>query len=320
MSIIEKALRKLNGSGGRQSRPHHEATPKAVVQPTVARIPSEPAMAPTTSSAGTTITQELRARAVPQAQLQARALLASAEATPQIMEEFRRIKRPLLANAFGKGATRVERGNLIIVTSSMPGEGKSRTALNLAHSIALERDHTVLLVDADIANAQITRMYGLGKAPGLTDVLLDGKTDLQQVTVRTDLSQLAIVPAGRRSDYATELLSSNQMAGLLARLVERYPDLVVVFDCPPLLVTNEPQALARLVGQIVLVVEAGRTPQHMVKEALASLDQSKAIGLVLNKSQYSFGGDYYYGYYYGGGYGYGSEVASPHAKDQPTTN
>lgn len=223
--------------------------------------------------------------------------------SPQIAEEFRRIKRPLLANAYGKGALQVDRGNLIMVTSSVPGEGKSRTSLNLAHSIGSEPDHSVLLIDADVAKAQVSRMYGLEREHGLTN-LLSQRLNPEDVTWATNNADVSILPVGSRHSQSTELLNSSKMEQLLAQLAEQDPNRVIIFDAPPLLATNEPQVLVRMVGQIVLVVEAGRTPQHVVKDAIAALDPAKAIGLVLNKTQYSVGGDYY-GHYYGGYYGYG---------------
>ena len=230
-------------------------------------------------------------------------VVAGENLTPQIAEEFRRIKRPLLANAYGKGALQVDRGNLIMVTSSVPGEGKSRTSLNLAYSIALEPDHTVLLIDTDAAKAEISRLYGLEKESGLTNILSQ-HLDAETLIWGTDSARVNVLPVGGGHAHSTELLNSSEMEQLVGRLAEQDPNRVIIFDAPPLLATNEPQVLARLVGQIVVIVEAGRTPQHVVREAIAALDPTKAIGLVLNKSQYSVGGDYY-GHYYGGYYGYG---------------
>lgn len=302
MSIIEKAMKRLNGSTAqRQRRP--DEPPKVVDHPAAAKA-SWSAQLPTHKTTTPTAAEQKSTLQPARARLQTEGLLASDAFTPEVIEEFRRIKRPLLANAFGKGAVKVERGNVIMVTSSVPGEGKSRVSLNLAHAIALERDHTVLLVDADVAKGQITRMYGLERARGLVDVLQHRNVVLEQVIAETDVSGLSVLPAGQRSSYATELLASNEMERLVLQLIEQAPARVVVFDSPPLLVTNEPQSLARAVGQIVVVVEASRTPQHLVKEAIGMLDRAKAIGLVLNKSRHSLGGDYYgtyYGYYGSGG-------------------
>lgn len=308
MSIIEKAMQKLNG--GRPQPRRRTTTPatKIVDHPASQRVAGQPNEAaqmprPPISSQLTSANKSTSAHRI--TRLHVEDAVASEQLTPQIAEEFRRIKRPLLANAFGKGALQVDRGNLILVTSSVPGEGKSRTSLNLAGSIALEPDHTVLLIDADVAKAQISRMYRLEKELGLTNILSE-RLNPEELIWRMESSSVSILPVGSRHVHTTELLNSEQMEQLVSRLAEEDPNRVIIIDAPPLLATNEPQVLVRLVGQIVLVVEAGRTPQHVVKEAIAALDPAKAIGLVLNKSQYSIGGDYY-GHYYGGYYGYSGE-------------
>ena len=212
---------------------------------------------------------------------------------------YRKIKRPVLANAFGKESNLVENGNLVMVTSSLPGEGKTYNTINIAMSIAIEMDRTVLLVDADLPKSTATSLFGLENAPGLTDVLA-GKADLGNVIVSTDLQDFKILPSGRKHAHATELLSSDRMLSVITELSTRYPDRLVLFDSPPLLATSEAQVLAGLVGQILLVVEADRTLKYVVQDAVNLLDREKAIGVILNKTQQSGGADYY-----GDGYGYG---------------
>ena len=213
---------------------------------------------------------------------------------PEFADEYRRIKRPLLSNAFGKTASIVDRGNLILVTSSIPGEGKTHTAVNLALSIALERDHTVLLVDCDVTRQGVSQMLDLEDKPGLVDVLEDENLTLGDAILRTDIPQLSILSAGMRHEFVTE----RRLAGLVNEMVSRYDDRVIVFDGPPLLPTPQTQVLAGLVGQIVLVIEAGKTPQAVVEDALELIPDEKAIGLVMNKSEgVSERSGYYYGYY-----------------------
>ncbi len=219
----------------------------------------------------------------------------------KLAEEYRMLKRPVLHNAFGKGAAPVERGNLVMVLSALPGEGKTFTALNLAMSMTLELDTTVLLVDADVIKPSLTGLLGLAGRPGLTDVLIEKNVELGDVILNTELSKLRVLPAGKIHVHSTELLASEQMTKIAAELSERYPDRIVLFDGPPILATSQAVVLADLVGQVLLVVEAGRTPQHAVKEALSHLNQDKVIGTVLNKSRRSFTGDYYGAYY--GSYG-----------------
>lgn len=224
----------------------------------------------------------------------------------QIAEEFRMIKRPILANARGKGASPVENGNLIMVTSSVPGEGKSFTSINLAMSIAMELDNTVLLVDADVARPSVLNLLGLPPAKGLMDVLLDKTVGLPDVLLRTNIEKLTLLPAGMPHKNATELLASSAMKRLLVEIAHRYPDRIIVFDSPPLMVTTEAPVLAQSMGQVVLVVEAGRTTQTMVKQALSKIAACPVKLLVLNKARYARS-DGYYGYY-GYGYGYGGAV------------
>ena len=218
---------------------------------------------------------------------------------PEIRGEYRRIKRPLLSNAFGKSADLVDDGNLILVTSSVPGEGKSYTALNLALSIAQERDHTVLLIDADVTKQGVSRMLGIEKRrPDLTDLLTSEDLSVGKAMLRTDIPGLVLLPAGKPHEYITEMVASQRMSRLVNELANRYSDRVIIFDGPPLLSTPEAPILASLVGQVVFVIEAGKTPHAIVDDALGMLPREKAIGLVLNKSEsVSNRGGYYYNYY-----------------------
>jgi receptor protein-tyrosine kinase len=219
----------------------------------------------------------------------------------QIAEEFRIIKRPLIANAFGQGAARVKNGNLIMVTSSLPGEGKSFCAINLAISMAMEMDRTVLLIDADVAKPRIPEYLGIHADKGLLDVLQDKDLKLSDVLIRTDIAKLTVLPAGRTYKRATELLASAAMTRLIEDIGNRYPDRIILFDSPPLLATSESSVLATHMGQIVMVVEAERTSQDAVREALSHIQSCEVVGMLLNKTTPTPGADYYYGYY--GSYG-----------------
>ena len=214
-------------------------------------------------------------------------------------EEFRVIKRPLLANAFGKGTAPVKNGKRIMVTSAFPGEGKSFCAINLAMSIAAERDHKVLLIDADVARPSIPRELGISAEVGLMDWLLDPKLDIADLVLSTNVDKLSILPAGRRHQQATELIASASMSRLLEQISSRFPDRICIFDSPPLLVTTEARTLASYMGQIVMVVEAGRTPRDVITEALATVGACEVVGLVLNKAKKIETSGYY-------GYGYGA--------------
>ncbi|MGB5064986.1 MAG: XrtA-associated tyrosine autokinase [Candidatus Competibacter sp.] len=230
--------------------------------------------------------------------IQAAGLLVPDSHRSRIKEEYRHIKRPLLMNIDGKGAMVTEHASLIVVTSTRPGEGKTFTACNLALSIATERNRTVLLVDADIIKPNVAKMLGFEAERGLVDFLVDDQLDLADVLVDTNVPSLTILPAGSRHHLSTELLAGENMRRLVTEMSRRYPDRVVIFDSPPLLATTEASVVARLMGQVVMVVEAERTQQSQVKEALALLDPNQIVGFVLNKTRGFLGLDYY-------GYGYG---------------
>lgn len=216
-------------------------------------------------------------------------------------DQFRLIKRPLLANAKAKGEKALKHGNLIMVTSSLSGEGKSYTSLNLAMSIAMELDNTVMLVDADVARPSILRMLGLQTMPGLLDVL-EGSKDMHSVLLKTNIDKLTILPSGSSRPKATELLASDAMRRLLDDIAARYPDRIIIFDSPPLLLTTESRVLATQMGQVVMVVQAERTLQADVDHALSTIRGCANINLVLNKVRGSSQDGYGYGY----GYGYGA--------------
>ena len=202
----------------------------------------------------------------------------------QMADEYRVIKRPLITNATGKGAAPIRNGNLIMVTSALPGEGKSFTAINLAMSIAMELDHTVLLVDADVARPSVPQMIGLPPSRGLLDVLVDD-VDLGEVMLKTDVEKLSILTSGSPHARATELLASDAMNRLLEDMARRYADRIIIFDSPPLLVTTESRVLATHMGQIVIVVEAQRTQQSAVKQALATIESCPVKMMLLNKGR-----------------------------------
>ena len=222
-----------------------------------------------------------------------------------VAEEFRVIKRPLLRNATATGPTQIDDGNLIMVTSALPGEGKTFSAINLAISMAMELDYTVLLVDADVSRPSVFKQLGLPPERGLMDVLAGDVTDLSDVLLRTNIEKLTLLPAGMPHARATELLASEAMTQLLEQMANRYPDRIIIFDSPPLLVTTESRVLATHMGQIMVVVEAERTTHSTVRQALATIENCPVKMMVLNKSRERSPGSYY-----GYGYGYGEDVRS----------
>ncbi|MFN3983883.1 MAG: XrtA-associated tyrosine autokinase [Rhodocyclaceae bacterium] len=224
----------------------------------------------------------------------------------QVAEQFRVIKRPLIRNFKGGGAAPVDNGNLIMVTSSLPGEGKSFSSINLAISMAMELDFTVLLVDADFSKPSVLSRLGLPVQKGLMDVLQGEVDDLSEVITRTNIEKLAILPAGNPHPRPTEMIASDAMANLLAEMATRYHDRIIVFDSPPLLATTEARVLATHMGQIVLVVEANRTSHGAVRQALSTIELCPVKLMLLNKATSKMGNDLY-GYGYGYGYTYGSD-------------
>ena len=317
MSIIEKAAGKMGSGGGARppapvepSGATHEAS---LIENAVARQrETEPApqgtpfvatpVEPVFSDPDAEVLEgNSQIQSINLARLHRMGVVSPDAEKSQIAEEFRIIKRPLIANAFGQGTPRVKNGNLIMVTSSLPGEGKSFCALNLAISMAMEMDRTVLLIDADVAKPRIPEYLGIHADKGLLDVLQDKDLKLSDVLIRTDIAKLTVLPAGRTYKRATELLASAAMTRLVEDIGNRYPDRIILFDSPPLLATSESSVLATHMGQIVMVVEAERTSQEAVREALSHIQSCEVVGMLLNKTTPTPGADYYYGYY--GSYG-----------------
>ncbi|MFC3460095.1 XrtA-associated tyrosine autokinase [Massilia haematophila] len=226
-------------------------------------------------------------------------MVTAASGRTSLLEDFRVIKRPLLKRAFNEASAPGRPNNLIMVTSSLPGEGKTYCAINLAMSIAMELDHTVLLVDADVARPSVLRTLGLPAQRGLMDILIDGKLDFADVMLRTNVDTLSILPAGTSTPRATELLASSTMSNLVTEIAHRYPDRVIIFDSPPLLLTSESRVLAGHMGQIVVVVEAQTTTQHAVKESLRQLEGCSNVNLIYNKARDIPGIEETYDYHYG---------------------
>lgn len=216
----------------------------------------------------------------------------------RLADEFRAIKRPLLANIRGESAAPIRRANCIMVTSALPGEGKTFSALNLALSIAAEVDTHVLLIDCDVIKPMIMERLGLGgETHGLLDKLKEPGLTLGDLMLRTNIDKLSLLPAGHADLRATELLASDAMRSIVDELAARYADRIVIFDTPPLLAAPETRVLASLVGQIVVVVEAHRTRQRALLEALAQLESCSVVMTMLNKA--TLGGQGLFGYSYG---------------------
>ena len=223
-------------------------------------------------------------------------------ANTPLSHTFRSIKRPLLNNVLGRGATVVDNANLIMVTSSVSGEGKTYSAINLALSMAMEKDKKILLVDGDVSKPSHHEIFGIEVEHGLTDFLSGRVNDVSKIINKTNIPSLSLIFAGRQSDHAIELFASQAMNSFLSELSGRYDDRVVIFDSAPLLLPTEASVLASHMGQVIIVVEAENTRQDMVKQSIDMLD-NRIVLLILNKvrGKNEFGN---YGY---GHYGYGKE-------------
>ena len=193
--------------------------------------------------------------------------------------------------------TKREGRNTLMVTSPLPNEGKTLTTINLAIAISQKVGQTVLLVDGDLRNPSIHRYLDLPSGPGLVDYLISGYPIAESLVHPEGLANLVVLPAGKSTTEATELLSSPLMVDLVKELKHFYPDRYVLFDLPPLLYAD-PLAFAPLVDGIILVVEAGSTPREEIVRALEMLKEFPVLGFVLNKMDtMSLSYDYYYKYY-----------------------
>jgi receptor protein-tyrosine kinase len=222
----------------------------------------------------------------------------------RILEEYRIIKRPLLLKALATGSERLRNGNLIMVTSAQPREGKTFTAVNLAMSIASERDLNVMLVDADMhrAEAGASAMSVLGvpmPRPGLLDVLADPSKTIGDVMLRTNIPNLTLLPAGQPRSNPTELFASQRMDQVVTEMARRYADRIIVIDTPPVLAASEASVLAMHVGQVAFVVEAEQTAQKSIESSLSLLSACPNIAIVLNKTTSDGVGDQFGSYAYG---------------------
>ena len=238
-----------------------------------------------------------RSLQIDRTRLRAQSLITPEEGRTAIAESFRRIKRQILAN-LANPKPGAPPQNLVMVTSTFPGEGKTFCSVNLAISMALEVDRHVVLVDADATKGNIPSMLGFDADRGLMEMLVERRLDLSRVLWKTDIGRLTILPAGAAHRHSTELLASDAMRRLLHDMAERYRDRIIVFDAPPLLGASEAGAVASLMGQIVVVVEAGKTPETALKAALGRIEVGRITGLLLNKTQ-GPSLEYGYGAYYG---------------------
>ena len=215
-----------------------------------------------------------------------------------LAEEFRLVKRQLLLTAREVASGPLgQRARTILVGSGKPGDGKTYCAVNLAISLAAERDVEILLVDADFAKPDVLKTLGVEESVGLLDILGDPRLDPESCIVRTDVPQLSLLPAGQRTHADTELLASRRTEDVIDQLLAANPKRMIVFDTPPTLAASPASVLALIVGQVMLVVRADRTTEADVREAVGLLDGCEHISLVLNAVSYEPGGGRFGSYY-----------------------
>jgi protein-tyrosine kinase len=299
MSLIERALNKardgaMPASGGGSVRVGAEPVAQVAGPVATAGVPLREPAPRRVEAPELQVTDGL---------LDAAGLLAPHDQQRQVTSEYRHIKRRLLAEIQAGSANR-----MILIASALPGEGKSFSSANLAFSLALEPDFTVVLVDADVIKPNLTRVFGLLDRQGLMDAAADRSVDVESLIVSTNIEGLSILPAGRTDANATEYFASSRMQEIVHELLA-VPNRLLVVDSLPLLLTTESRALVPLAGQVVLVVRAESTPQQAVLQAVDLLGEDANVRVVLNamvrtKAQ-AYMGYGYYGYNYN--YGEGAE-------------
>jgi protein-tyrosine kinase len=297
MSLVEDALRRLRAGAG----------PATTTEPKVREAPrrERPAIHVTSQVyAKRHFGDPARTIHLNVADLRNAGLMPPEAQEHQLAQQYRTVKRPLIKAAFEPvdvpTGEKAKSGRSIMVSSALPGDGKTFTSLNLAMSLAKEQDCSVLLVDGDVAKPHLSRVLGAAEQEGLIDVLGDSDRPATGAVLPTSVPGLSFMPVGRRSESMTELLASVRMQRIVEELVGLDPQLLVVVDSPPILLTSEARVLASLFGQVLMVVRAGTTPQHAVLEALQILGDGAPVKFLLNEAVHNPATSYY-------GYGYGDE-------------
>jgi len=319
MSIIERAINKLSGD---DTPVEAEVTPPQPVAPAAAEpapvpatgapaiAPAEPVVPPPVATPKPEPVASPPGSFVPPPpdpeksvyidldRLAAAGFLQLDGGNTRLDEDYQQVKRRLLGNTLPGMAPSSAPPNLIMVTSSVPGEGKTFTSVNMALSLTKEVDHTILAIDTDIVKRDLSKAFGCVDQLGLYDVLSNPALEISDVMLRTNIPNLVVIPAGQDQSARTELLASTRMKSITEELATRYSDRLVLFDTSPILATSTALALAPQVGQFVLVVEANKTKHETLSAALDLLDETPITGLILNKVKQSTRKTYdYYGYY-----------------------
>lgn len=296
-SLLERAA-ELYGFG---SAPAMAPVPSADAPPSEAEPQAEPATEPA-SAPRSFLPAVAEAKAeVDRESLSERGFIVPGSPAGPLAEEFRIVKRQLLLGMGAGSSVAADKRRTILVCSAQPDEGKTFCAVNLALSLAGERDMEVLLVDADFPKPEILQILGIeARGAGFVDALADPSLDPERLVIRTDIGSLSLLPAGRYENDVPELLGSDRTARVLERLTQGRPKRIVIFDSPPALMASAAAALASHVGQLMLVVRADQTTEADLKEAAGLLSGCPQISLLLNGTGFAATGRRFGSYY---GYG-----------------
>jgi protein-tyrosine kinase len=273
LHLVERAARRLREGPG--------AGPESALlaDATVERIATLGSATPTIETAAGRAAPGLSIET-----LEGAGMIASREQRDRVAEEFRIINQQVLATVATVEGPTAQR-NVVMVTSARPGEGKSFTALNLAASLALGGDRSIILVDADIKSGSLSKVLGLEAETGLLDITASPAQLAEAALVRSRIQALSVLPIGGGTDPNGRALISTHhpIAGLVATIARRFTDSLFVIDAPPCLSSSDPAALAAIVGQVLLVVEAEKTRRSQIEAALDLIDACPNVRLLLNK-------------------------------------
>ena len=293
--------RRLSGSLLERAAAIYDLTPAAIPavdEPQPAAVPApdpEPVIRTGFAAEGPVVR---RAASIDRAVLAAGGMLVPGASVTALAEEFRLVKRHLLLTVRQIAGSDAQKSRTILVCSARPDDGKTFCAVNLALSLAAEKDVEVVLADADFAKPDILNRLGIDTTgPGLLDALADAELDVEECIIDTDVPRLSVLPSGARTNSDTELLASAHARVVLERLASASPRRIVIFDSPPALSASSAQVLAGHVGQVMLVVRADRTGESELRDAVALLDGCEHLQLVINSVAFQPGGRRFGGYY-----------------------
>ncbi|MGZ8281759.1 MAG: hypothetical protein ACXWUN_02260 [Allosphingosinicella sp.] len=317
ISLIERAAEVYDfGAALRGNAPAAApAAPAAPVPPSPSPVP-EPARPVAASSAPSPriapafaraaapaepVAQAGRVAAVDRALLTAQGFIVPEAPATGLAEEFRLIKRQLLATIERRVSLPEEKRRSVLVCSARSQEGKSFCTVNLALSLAGESEREVLLVDGDFAKPEMLSILGIEDGPGLVDALADPQLDPERFVIRTDVQGLSVLPCGRKVNNVPELLASERTREVLVKLIAGNPQRIILFDSPPALMASPATVLAGHVGQVLVVVRADQTTEADLRETIGLLSGCDHVGLILNAAAVAVSGRNYGSY---NGYGH----------------